>query len=113
MASSAGDAQHDSSTDAGRPQKATKRKRTVATTITTERTSRSNDRLQPDQPSIHRQRAASGSSRDTMISSGTPPNATGLKYTRTGRVSKAFKGERVHGCDECGKVGHATSNPAA
>lgn len=42
-----------------------------------------------------------GSSRDM-----TPPESAGsIKYTRTGRVSKATKGQRVHHCDECGKVG--------
>lgn len=42
-----------------------------------------------------------GSSRDL-----TPPESAGtIKYTRTGRVSKATKGQRVHHCDECGKVG--------
>ena len=41
-----------------------------------------------------------GSSREM-----TPPEGTGsTKYTRTGRVSKATKGQRVHHCDECGKV---------
>lgn len=41
-----------------------------------------------------------GSSRDM-----TPPESAGsIKYTRTGRVSKATKGQRVHHCDECGKV---------
>ncbi len=41
-----------------------------------------------------------GSSRDM-----TPPESAGsIKYTRTGRVSKATKGQRVHQCDECGKV---------
>ena len=33
------------------------------------------------------------------------PEASGsIKYTRTGRVSKATKGQRVHHCEECGKV---------
>jgi hypothetical protein len=42
-----------------------------------------------------------GSSRDL-----TPPESAGtIKYTRTGRVSKATKGQRVHHCEECGKVG--------
>ena len=42
-----------------------------------------------------------GSSRDM-----TPPESAGsIKYTRTGRVSKATKGQRVHHCDDCGKVG--------
>lgn len=27
-----------------------------------------------------------------------------IKYTRTGRVSRANKGKRVHHCEECGKV---------
>ena len=41
-----------------------------------------------------------GSSREM-----TPPEGAGtIKYTRTGRVSKAAKGQRVHQCDECGKV---------
>lgn len=50
-----------------------------------------------------------GSSRDTneMQRSTTPPDASSsdaIKYTRTGRVSKATKGHRVHHCEECGKV---------
>ncbi len=41
-----------------------------------------------------------GSSREMS-----PPEGTGpVKYTRTGRVSKATKGQRIHQCDECGKV---------
>ncbi|KAI7350650.1 hypothetical protein KC354_g12733 [Hortaea werneckii] len=33
------------------------------------------------------------------------PSPVGLvKYTRTGRVSKASKGQRVHSCEECGKT---------
>ena len=52
-----------------------------------------------------------GSSRDpsdAMQRSSTPPESTGsIKYTRTGRVSKAAKGQRVHTCDECGKVRRA------
>lgn len=35
----------------------------------------------------------------------TPPESSeSIKYTRTGRVSKATKGQRVHHCEECGKV---------
>lgn len=42
-----------------------------------------------------------------MHCSSTPPEAAQpgtIKYTRTGRVSKATKGQRVHHCEECGKV---------
>lgn len=49
-----------------------------------------------------------GSSRESdMHRSSTPPEGSSsgtIKYTRTGRVSKATKGQRVHHCDECGKV---------
>jgi len=48
-----------------------------------------------------------GSSRERdMQRSSTPPesSASTIRYTRTGRVSKASKGQRVHSCDECGKV---------
>ncbi|SMR44095.1 unnamed protein product [Zymoseptoria tritici ST99CH_3D1] len=35
----------------------------------------------------------------------TDGSSTGsIKYTRTGRVSKAAKGQRIHHCDECGKT---------
>ncbi|EME46246.1 hypothetical protein DOTSEDRAFT_22343 [Dothistroma septosporum NZE10] len=49
------------------------------------------------------------SSRDTaeMHRSSTPPGASSLgttKYTKTGRISKAAKGQRVHHCEECGKT---------
>ncbi|KAI7086302.1 hypothetical protein KC356_g5118 [Hortaea werneckii] len=34
-----------------------------------------------------------------------PPSRVGLvRYTRTGRVSKASKGQRVHSCEKCGKT---------
>ncbi|KAI7231626.1 hypothetical protein KC330_g6324 [Hortaea werneckii] len=33
-----------------------------------------------------------------------PSPAGSVRYTRTGRVSKAAKGQRVHSCDECGKT---------
>ncbi|KAI7219439.1 hypothetical protein KC333_g2969 [Hortaea werneckii] len=33
-----------------------------------------------------------------------PSPAGSVRYTRTGRVSKAAKGQRVHACDECGKT---------
>ena len=45
-------------------------------------------------------RPQTGSPRDMSGTDG--PGA--VKYTRTGRVSKATKGQRVHQCDECGKV---------
>ncbi|KAK5108335.1 hypothetical protein LTR62_008431 [Meristemomyces frigidus] len=50
----------------------------------------------------------SGSSRqeerDGMQRSSTPPEGSSVRYTRTGRVSKATKGQRVHRCDECDKT---------
>ena len=33
-----------------------------------------------------------------------PESMVTFKYTRTGRLSKASKGQRVHPCDECGKT---------
>ena len=37
----------------------------------------------------------------------TPPEGSvSVKYTRTGRVSKATKGQRIHHCEECGKVSY-------
>jgi hypothetical protein len=46
-----------------------------------------------------------GSSRGSDMQRSPTPDETGaIKYTRTGRVSKATKGRRVHHCDECGKV---------
>lgn len=41
-----------------------------------------------------------GSSREMTPSDG----LEAIKYTRTGRVSRANKGKRVHQCEECGKV---------
>lgn len=41
-----------------------------------------------------------GSSREMTPSEGIEV----IKYTRTGRVSRANKGKRVHDCEECGKV---------
>ncbi|KAF2726241.1 hypothetical protein K431DRAFT_4819 [Polychaeton citri CBS 116435] len=41
----------------------------------------------------------------TMQRSASPEEGgSGLRYTRTGRVSRALKGQRVHHCEECGKV---------
>ncbi|KAK5731086.1 hypothetical protein LTR15_001024 [Elasticomyces elasticus] len=46
-----------------------------------------------------------GSSRENdMQRSSTPPEGGSIRYTRTGRVSKATKGQRVHQCEECGKL---------
>lgn len=58
-----------------------------------------------DEPSRSDRRTASGSSRDMMNRSTSSPGAPAtLKFTKTGRVSKASKGERVHACEECDKV---------
>lgn len=46
-----------------------------------------------------------GSSRERRSEMERSPSPAGsVRYTRTGRVSKAAKGQRVHACDECGKV---------
>ena len=76
------------------------------------RTSEHSSLAVPDQPDPNNARSSPtprvltrgspqrGSSREM-----TPPESSGsIKYTRTGRVSKATKGQRVHHCDECGKV---------
>ena len=40
-----------------------------------------------------------------MQRSSSPTSAVStVKYTRTGRVSKATKGQAIHHCDDCGKV---------
>ncbi|TKA70088.1 hypothetical protein B0A55_08023 [Friedmanniomyces simplex] len=55
--------------------------------------------LPTDSPQRH------GSSRENeMQRSSTPPDGGSIRYTRTGRVSKATKGQRVHQCEECGKL---------
>ncbi|KAK1075688.1 hypothetical protein LTR74_000096 [Friedmanniomyces endolithicus] len=55
--------------------------------------------LPPGSPQLH------GSSRESeMQRSSTPPDGDSIRYTRTGRVSKATKGQRVHQCEECGKL---------
>ena len=78
--------------------------RTSLDTESTDAPSSSRSRPILNQPPSQR-----GSSRDTneMHRSTTPPEASSsgtIKYTRTGRVSKATKGQRVHHCEECGKV---------
>ncbi|KAI7014006.1 hypothetical protein KC355_g4837 [Hortaea werneckii] len=46
-----------------------------------------------------------GSSRERRGEMERSPSPAGsVRYTRTGRVSKAAKGQRVHACDECGKT---------
>ncbi|KAI7158261.1 hypothetical protein KC349_g4991 [Hortaea werneckii] len=46
-----------------------------------------------------------GPSRDHRSEMKRSPSPAGsVRYTRTGRVSKAAKGQRVHACDECGKT---------
>lgn len=93
-------------------------------TSTSNKRRRTSDRFSltvPDQPDADYVRSSStpmaltrtsphpGSSRDM-----TPPEGSGsLKYTRTGRVSKATKGQRVHHCEECGKVSCSRSFPLA
>ena len=54
-----------------------------------------------------------GSSRcnsSTMQRSASPtqlsPEMSSVNYTRTGRISKAKKGLKVHNCDECGRVSY-------
>lgn len=43
--------------------------------------------------------------RDSSRESSSPPDdAKSVRYTRTGRVSRANKGQRVHHCEECGNV---------
>jgi hypothetical protein len=51
-------------------------------------------------PSMANSSPRRASSRELSPNDGSDP----VKYTRTGRVSKATKGQRVHNCDECGKV---------
>ncbi|KAF2861305.1 hypothetical protein K470DRAFT_256976 [Piedraia hortae CBS 480.64] len=41
---------------------------------------------------------------DAVRRASSPGNLETVKYTRTGRVSKATKGRRVHYCDDCGKT---------
>lgn len=53
-------------------------------------------------PILHSHNLAGHSRESHMQRSSTPPHT--VRYTRTGRVSKATKGQRVHGCEECGKV---------
>lgn len=69
-------------------------------------------------PTLNQTPSLRGSSRDTndMHRSTTPPEASSsgtIKYTRTGRVSKATKGQRVHHCEECGKVRRWFNHPCS
>ena len=78
-----------------------KRRRTSErSTRTIPEPSESSNALATGRRTLTKASPQSGSSRDM-----TPPESEGaIKYTRTGRVSKATKGQRVHHCDECGKV---------
>ena len=62
----------------------------LASSDATSSASRTLKRSSPQQPS----------SREMTPPEGPRP----IKYTRTGRVSRANKGKRVHHCEECGKV---------
>ncbi|KAK6437320.1 hypothetical protein LTR95_006482 [Oleoguttula sp. CCFEE 5521] len=56
-------------------------------------------------PSESRQRSDSSPYPAAMERSTTPPDAVdGVRRTKTGRISKAIKGQRVHHCEECGKT---------
>ncbi|RMY63900.1 hypothetical protein D0863_10202 [Hortaea werneckii] len=55
--------------------------------------------------SSRRSRQRTGSSLERRGEMERSPSPAGsVRYTRTGRVSKAAKGQRVHACDECGKT---------
>ena len=56
-------------------------------------------------PSTARRTLAGNSPQQGSSREMTPAEGVGaIKYTRTGRVSRANKGKRVHHCEECGKV---------
>jgi hypothetical protein len=80
----------------------TKRRRTTERSRATE----PDDSLKPlDMPLRTRRASASSRASDMMPRSATSPEASDVvRRTKTGRVSKAIKGQRVHYCDECGKV---------
>ena len=55
-----------------------------------------------------------GSSRSEEQPGLSPTNMSShnnIHYTRTGRISKAKKGLKVHNCDNCGRVSHFDSIP--
>lgn len=65
----------------------------------------SNANSRPGNLSSGRSPQRTGSSRERRGEMERSPSPAGsVRYTRTGRVSKAAKGQRVHACDECGKV---------
>lgn len=64
----------------------------------------SHQRLVPGEPSDERRRRVSASSADNMQRSTSPSGSSNIKLTKTGRVSKATKGQRVHHCEDCGKT---------
>lgn len=75
---------------------------------TTDRSTRTISEQQPESsgaPSTGRRTLTRSSPQRGSSREMTPPESAGtIKYTRTGRVSKATKGQRVHNCEECGKV---------
>ncbi|KAI7350494.1 hypothetical protein KC354_g12836 [Hortaea werneckii] len=65
----------------------------------------SNANSRPGNLSSRRSPQRTGSSRERRGEMERSPSPAGsVRYTRTGRVSKAAKGQRVHACDECGKT---------
>lgn len=72
----------------------------------------------PPPPSPHRHLSSTSNTlpplinhTSTMLSAGTPPSmAHDINYTRTGRISKAKKGLKVHHC-KCGRVCPSPPSP--
>ena len=82
-----------------RPDGSNKRRRTSGHSTVPE-PSESSNALPAGRRTLTTSSPQRGSSREM-----TPPESSNtIKYTRTGRVSKAAKGQRVHHCDDCGKV---------
>jgi hypothetical protein len=58
-----------------------------------------------------------GSSRSAQRSASSPTNMashmSSVHYTRTGRISKAKKGLKVHNCEHCGRVSYMPSFPSS
>lgn len=78
-----------------RPQ-LTKRRRTTERPLAD-----TEDCLKPVEASSSKRRTSTS----TMERSASPTDAAErIRLTKTGRVSKASKGQRVHHCEECGKV---------
>ena len=59
----------------------------------------------PGETSEHSPQRRNTSTESKMQRSASPvASASTVKYTRTGRVSKATKGQPIHHCEDCGKV---------